>query len=37
MNVKQWFTYNVFLKIIALLLAIITWFYVNGELTKGNF
>lgn len=31
---KQFFTKNIVLKIISLGLAIITWFYVNGELIK---
>lgn len=32
--IKRWFTHNLALKIIALVLAVITWFYINGELTK---
>ena len=31
---KKWFTHNWKLKIIALMLAMITWIYVNGELIK---
>lgn len=31
---KKFFTYNLTWKLISLGLAIITWFYVNGELTK---
>jgi len=31
---KKWFTNNLGLKIIALVLAVITWIYVNGELNK---
>lgn len=31
---KKWFTYNLPLKLIALILAIITWFYVNRELMR---
>ncbi|MCM8773700.1 MAG: hypothetical protein NC820_03065 [Candidatus Omnitrophica bacterium] len=27
--------HNFWLKVISLIVAIITWFYVNGELTKG--
>lgn len=30
----NWFTHNLVLKLIALVLAIITWFYINGELSK---
>ena len=33
MNAK-WLTNNWGLKVVALLLAIITWIYVNGELLK---
>jgi len=28
---KNWFTHHPWLKIIALLLAVIVWFYVRGE------
>jgi len=31
---KNWIIHNFWLKLIALGLAIITWFYVNGELLK---
>lgn len=31
---KNWIVNNLWIKIISLILAIITWFYVNGELTK---
>lgn len=31
---KNWITNNLWLKLIALGSAIITWFYVNGELLK---
>jgi YbbR domain-containing protein len=31
---KRWFTNNLGLKLLALLLAIITWIYVNNELIK---
>lgn len=30
---KKWLTNNLFLKIVALALAIITWLYANSELT----
>jgi len=29
---KSWFTHNLILKLVALGLAVITWFYVNNEL-----
>ena len=31
---KQWFTHNLPLKLIALGLAVITWIYVNRELMR---
>jgi len=31
---KSWIINNLWIKIISLLLAIITWIYVNGELDK---
>lgn len=31
---KRWFSQNLALKLIALGLAILTWYYVNGELLK---
>ncbi len=31
---KEWITRNFFLKLISLILAIVTWIYVNGELVK---
>lgn len=31
---KNWLSQNLILKIVALVLAIITWYYVNGELLK---
>ncbi len=31
---KRWFAHNLFLKLIALGLAIITWIYVNRELMR---
>jgi YbbR domain-containing protein len=34
---SKWFSHNIWLKLIALVLAVITWFYVNGELVKGAF
>ena len=32
--IKNWLTYNLGLKLIALGLAVVTWIYVNGELVK---
>ena len=31
---KHWLTHHWGLKLIALICAIVTWFYVNGELLK---
>ncbi len=31
---RKLLTYNWVLKLLALALAVITWFYVNGELIK---
>ena len=31
---KKILTHNIALKVIALILAIVTWIYVNGELKK---
>ncbi len=31
---KNWLTQNIALKLIALALAILTWYYVSGELLK---
>ncbi|MFH1853955.1 MAG: hypothetical protein ABH815_01430 [Candidatus Omnitrophota bacterium] len=33
---KNWIINNFWIKVISLMLAIITWFYVNGELEKVN-
>ncbi len=35
LSVKKMVTNNFWLKLVALGIAIITWFYVNGELTRG--
>ncbi len=32
--IKRWITHNFALKLIALFWAVVTWFYVNGELLK---
>jgi|GEM_PF-662981 len=34
-NLKAIATHNVWLKIISLLIAIVVWIYVSGEITKG--
>ena len=31
---KNWIVNNFWIKIVSLILAVITWFYVNGELDK---
>ena len=31
---KNWLVNNFWIKILSLILAVITWFYVNGELSK---
>ena len=31
---QNWLTHNIFLKVIALGLAIITWIYVNSSLIR---
>jgi len=31
---KHWFSQNLVIKLVALGLAVITWYYVNGELLK---
>jgi YbbR domain-containing protein len=33
---KRWLFNNFWIKVISLILAIITWIYVNGELSKQN-
>ncbi len=35
MNIKSAILNNFWLKLISLIIAIITWFYVYGEITKG--
>ncbi|MBD3263610.1 MAG: hypothetical protein GF375_00725 [Candidatus Omnitrophica bacterium] len=34
-NIKKAITYNFWLKLISLIIAIITWVYVSGEITEG--
>jgi hypothetical protein len=36
-RIIHWFTYHPWLKLIALILAILVWFYVGGELEKFNY
>ncbi len=31
---KNWIVNNFWIKIVSLMLALITWFYANGELVK---
>ena len=31
LDLKRWFTHNPLYKIIALILAVVVYFYVNGE------
>lgn len=31
---QKWLINNLWLKVVSLILAIITWFYIYGELTK---
>ncbi len=33
---KDFFTYNIGLKITALILALVLWFYIVSELNKGT-
>ena len=33
-SVKHWFTTHPWLKLIALILAILLWFYITGELHR---
>lgn len=35
-RIKHLFTYHPWLKLIALALAVITWFYVKGEIIRLN-
>ncbi len=36
-RIKHWFTYHPWLKLIGLVLAIMTWFYVRAEISKFNY
>jgi hypothetical protein len=35
-RIVHFFTYHPWLKIIALILAVIVWFYVRGEINRFN-
>jgi hypothetical protein len=35
LKIKQLVTYNFWLKLVSLILAIIVWSYVSNEITKG--
>lgn len=36
-RILHWFTYHPWLKLIALALAVIAWFYVRGEIKQFNY
>lgn len=36
-RVIHWFTYHPWLKLVALVLAVMVWFYVGGELQQFNY
>jgi hypothetical protein len=36
-RVKHLFSYHPWLKVISLLLAVMVWFYVRGEISRFNF
>ena len=36
-RVRHWFTYHPWLKLIGLILAIMVWFYVQGEIKQFNY
>jgi branched-subunit amino acid transport protein len=36
-RIIHWFTYHPWLKLTALILAILVWLYVGGELQKFNY
>lgn len=35
-RIKHWFTHHPWLKSISLVLAILLWFYISGEINKFN-
>ncbi|MFH1889075.1 MAG: hypothetical protein ABH806_03165 [Candidatus Omnitrophota bacterium] len=36
-RIMHWFTYHPWLKLIALILAIMVWFYAKGEIKLVNY
>lgn len=36
-RVRHWVTYHPWLKLISLILGILVWFYVKGELGRFNY
>lgn len=34
-DIKRAITYNFWLKVISLAIAIVVWYYVSGEITQG--
>jgi len=36
-RIKHWFTYHPWLKLISLVLAILVWLYVKGEISRFNY
>lgn len=36
-RIAHWFIYHPWLKLISLILAIIVWFYVKGEIGRFNY
>ncbi|MBI4707151.1 MAG: hypothetical protein HY761_04410 [Candidatus Omnitrophica bacterium] len=36
-RIKHCFTYHPALKIVSLILAVVVWFYVRGEISRFNF
>lgn len=35
-RIGHWFTYHPWLKLISLVLAVMLWFYVSGEMSRFN-
>jgi hypothetical protein len=36
-SIKHWFTWHPWMKLIALIIAVMVWFYVQGEIGQFNF
>jgi len=36
-RIMHWFTYHPWLKLISLVLAILVWLYVKGEISRFNY